>query len=151
MSVFERCGDIFDSKADILCHQVNYHGVMGAGIAVGMKARMAPHEFDVYKRVCKAGSFNLGNVLYSKTEDGRVIANCFSQIEGTTSYDMFRACMTQVERKAHAENKTVAIPYKMGCGIACGDWNTVYRIILDVFENSVVPCEIYALEGLNEQ
>ena len=31
--------------------------------------------------------------------------------------------------------KSVALPYGIGCGLAGGDWNTVYDIIKEVFAN----------------
>ena len=31
--------------------------------------------------------------------------------------------------------KSIALPYKLGCGLAGGDWNIVYKIIEKVFED----------------
>lgn len=39
MRLKEINGNLFDSKADVLCHQVNTYGVMGAGIALEVRKR----------------------------------------------------------------------------------------------------------------
>ena len=36
---------------------------------------------------------------------------------------------------ARNNNLTIAIPYKIGCGIANGDWNKVRKIIEKVFSD----------------
>lgn len=40
-------GNIFDSDAKIICHQVNTYGVMGAGIAAEVKERF-PEVYTEY-------------------------------------------------------------------------------------------------------
>ena len=53
--------------------------------------------------------------------------------------------MITLERHAREENlNSVAIPYKMGCGLAGGDWdNEIYPIIETVFKDSPVVLEIW--------
>ena len=45
-------GSIFDSKADILCHQVNCQGAFGYGIA-GQVKKLFPEVEKTYKRITK--------------------------------------------------------------------------------------------------
>ena len=41
-------GNIFKGDADIICHQVNTHGIMGAGIALQIKEKF-PDVYAVYR------------------------------------------------------------------------------------------------------
>lgn len=63
-----------------------------------------------------------------------------------THYDAFDICMRIVKEFAEEhDNAKIAIPYKMGCGIAGGDWNTVEQIIHRVFGASDLEVEIWKL------
>ena len=44
-------GDVLDSGADVICHQVNCRGVMGAGIARQIKKRYY-WAYEQYKARC---------------------------------------------------------------------------------------------------
>lgn len=139
-------GNIFDSGAKIICHQVNTYGVMGAGIAAEIRERF-PDVFIEYNAYCAANDQDmlLGAVLFSITQKG-FIANCFSQKGMDTHYEAFDHCMQMVKEFAEEhENAKIAIPYKMGCGIAGGDWNAVEYIIHDVFDCSDLEVEIWKL------
>lgn len=143
-------GDVFNQGADIVAHQVNCKGVMGAGIAVTVKKMLGPILFKEYQHLCKReGSQLLGTNLYSLIRpNGKklVIANCFAQDGcGTglqTDYDALRTCLEKV--KEHAEYLreyrqrpiTIAIPGLMGCGLAGGDWDYIKNeIIIPIFKD----------------
>lgn len=139
-------GNIFDSDAKIICHQVNTYGVMGAGIAAEVKERF-PEVYTEYNAYCAANDQDnlLGAVLFSSTQFG-FIANCFSQQGMNTRYDVFDFCMRMVKEFAEEhDNAKIAIPYKMGCGIANGAWSVVEQIIHDVFDASDLEVEIWKL------
>lgn len=139
-------GNIFDSDAKIICHQVNTYGVMGAGIAAEIKGRFQ-EVYREYMGFCAAypDQYLFGRVLFSVAQN-RFIANCFSQKGMDTHYEAFDHCMQGVKEFAEEhDNAKIAIPYKMGCGIAGGDWGTVEQIIHDVFEGSDLEVEIWKL------
>lgn len=150
-------GNIFDSKADVICHQVNVYGVMGAGIAAEVKQRY-PQVDKEYRYKCsyaKDISDLLGGVQFVETYYGsrQYISNCFSQCEVPdsngvlTSYSAIAECFVCVKNWLIInKKKTVAIPYKIGCGIAGGDWNKVSEIIENVFGNDDLTCEIWKLK-----
>ena len=144
-------GNIFNGNDDIICHQVNTYGVMGAGIAFQIKERF-PEVFAAYEEKCRDFSkydINpLGNVLFCFTKYFHpLIANLFSQIGMTTEYDALEKCLKIVYDYCKINKTSVAIPYKIGCGIAKGDWNKVYEIIEEIFgKDEDVKCTIYKLE-----
>ena len=143
-------GNIFDCKEDIICHQTNCQGVMGHGIALQVKERY-PKVYNFYKKCCELTKNKkklLGTVLYVDTEDGKIIANIFGQLnygEGLqTNYGKMAIAFNSVHDYAKEENLSVAIPYKIGCGLAHGDWNIVSKLIENIFDD--IDCTIYKFE-----
>jgi O-acetyl-ADP-ribose deacetylase (regulator of RNase III) len=144
--------DIFKSGADVICHQVNCQGVMGSGIAKQVREKY-PEVFASYKKVCdeyrtEFGSHALLGGVQGSPIAGMWIINLFAQdnfgYDGKcyTDYDSLRRCLEKV--KAEFPNRTIAIPYLMGCHRGGGDWNTVYKMIEEVFADS--DCEILICE-----
>lgn len=135
-------GDIIQADADIIAHQVNCKGVMGAGLARQIKASF-PNAFEAYEGLCRlhrySGEELLGNcqlVISARPDHGRVvIANLFAQDRygrdrRYTDYEAFHQCMETLDRKARAIHaRTIALPYRIGCGLAGGDWELIYPMI----------------------
>lgn len=146
----EVMGDLLTFDANVLCHQTNYCGVMGGGIAASIRQKvLTAEQYNEYKDYCMYfGSRALGTVLYSTVIPGqKYIANCFSQRDWTTDntltdYDALRVCLSKVESAARAMGWSVALPGYIGCGIAGGDWDVVQGIIRDVFKHSPVMLTI---------
>lgn len=141
--------DIFESGADVICHQVNCQGVMGSGIAKQVREKY-PKNYEGYCMMCKEfePSELLGKVFCGKVSDKFTIANLFAQekfgYDGKcyTDYDALYKCLQSVVN--HKEHKIIAIPYLMGCHRGGGDWNVVYKMIEEVFGNS--DCEVLICE-----
>ena len=85
-----------------------------------------------------------GDVFLYETPK-KIIANMFSQNENfDTNYLNMEIALKEIKRIAEREKLSIAIPYGIGCGIASGDWKTVYKIIEEVFSNYDVI--LYKLE-----
>ena len=154
--IYETTGNLLRADAGILCHQTNFHGVMGAGIAKSIKDEiLTAAQFDDYKQLCAAyGDRLLGHVQYLEIGNSRrYIANLFCQNsfdqseQRLTNYDAMRQCFERVERLARENNMIVAMPGLIGCGIAGGSWIVVKRIIADVFGASNVALNIVYWDG----
>lgn len=141
--------NIFESGADVICHQVNCRGVMGSGIAKQVREKY-PEVYEFYHAVCMTlePSELLGRVISIEVDDGLWIDNLFSQenfgYDGKcyTDYNALRQCLEEI--MANHKNKTIAIPYLMGCHRGGGDWNVVYKMIEEVFsdfDGEVLICE----------
>ena len=143
-------GNIFDCTENIIVHQTNCQGVMGSGIAKQVKERY-PEVFNAYYHYCKTQELKdiFGTALICQVSDYKYIANVFGQNtfgQGLqTNYDMLKNALKEVHDFAKENNLSVAIPYKIGCGLGGGDWNTVYDIITEIFFDDVLY-EIYRLE-----
>lgn len=131
-------GDLFDTAAEVICHQVNCQGVMGSGVALQVRQKY-PHVFEAYKDYCKENAGNLlGMVLSVECHGGLTICNLFAQdkfgYDGNcyTSYEALKKCLLYLENTV-SQNTVIAMPYLMGCHRGGGDWNVVYKMIEDTF------------------
>lgn len=125
-------GDLLETDAQLVLHQVNLQGVMGGGLALSI-ARRYPNVELVYRTFEYK---ELGQVVVARAGN-KYIGNCFSQNEDfTTNYEALKECLDKVIKIMNKfDIKTVAIPYKYGCGIASGDWNIVESIFKEKFKN----------------
>lgn len=143
-------GDLFESNADIIGHQVNTCGVMGSGVAAEVKHRY-PHVFHSYRKDYEDNKLKLGYVNFITSKSNQVIANMCGQdkygYDGKqyTNYDALQECMDKVVKYAIENNlKTIAFPWKLSCCRAGGSWDIVYHMIESTFKNFEV--EIWRLD-----
>ena len=164
-------GNIFDSKANFIVHQVNCQGVMGSGVAAQVAERF-PHvekEYLKYLKYCKKYKIEpLGTAQYIPTETWAIglvdtmkntyvdaydkeyqyIVNLFGQdnfgmgVQQTNLKAMEKA-FVDICGKAKSIGATVAVPYRIGSFRGGAKWEDVERIIKNVFEHSGVDVEIW--------
>lgn len=146
-------GDVLTSNADVILHQVNCKGKMGAGLALQIKNKY-PFVYKQYAALCASAARSsdlLGEVLTVPVSDVQSIGNLFAQ-DGyafygyagrcMTDYDALRKCLKTIGREY--KGKTVALPYLLGCGLAGGDWNIVKEIVEEELKECCV--QIYELK-----
>lgn len=135
-------GNLFDTKAEIICHQCNCQGVMGSGVAAEVKKRY-PEVFQAYHKDYEEGKLVLGYVNFAPAKTGQILANLCGQekygYDGKqyTHYDKLQECFDRVAAYAKALEKrpVIAFPYLMSCHRGGGDWNVVYKMIEDTFRD----------------
>lgn len=164
MAIEHKYGDILQSGATIICHQVNCQNVMGSGLAKQIKIQF-PVVFNEYQKFCKLYQLPrncLGKVQLVKINDKQFIANCFGQLNygygvKQTDYKALKKCFSDLIKYVNGRDvvyleksilfnpktTTIAIPYKIGCGLAGGDWDIVKSIIEEVFKNFEGNVEIW--------
>lgn len=150
-------GDLLETDCKIIAHQVNCIGLMEHGVAKQIRDKF-PGSYAIYKSVCQAAEdlmkpkellgINLGCSLGSSR---KILVHMFAQYDrGTglrTDYDALAACLQDLKSIAEKNQVyEVALPYKVGCGLAGGDWNLVFRLIESIFGESLVNCKLYRLE-----
>ena len=149
MSVKYVKGDIFETDCDIIVHQTNCQGLMGHGIALQVKEKY-PEVYERYKIYCKQNLSQdiLGTSLICMANDSRYIANLFGQLnygEGLqTNYGKLAKGFDDIAEFAEKWGYSVAIPYKIGCGLAHGNWEVVKELIESIFAD--VDCTVYRFE-----
>lgn len=143
--------DIFESGADIICHQVNCQGAMNSGIAKQVREKY-PWVYWQYKLFCdrcrERDASPLGYIQGICINERQVVVNVFGQdgygYDGKryTDYSALKRCLKEI--REDFPGTTIAIPYMMSCYRGGGDWNVVYKIIEEVFTASnidVLICE----------
>ena len=146
----ESIGDVLQASEEIIAHQTNCKGVMGAGVALQIKNKLLRKiDYDSYRNLCiECGNTLLGSVQFLHTQSGKIIANVFGEDVPTgrgldTNYDALKEGIKFVEEYARICKKNVAIPGLMGCGLAGGDWNVVYNdILMPIFKDSPITLHI---------
>lgn len=149
-------GDICNAKTDVIVHQVNCHGVMGSGVAKAIKEKW-PLVYQQYVTICShvppqqlIGKAQPVAVSPDKDDFPKFIVNLFGQLNygrqpnvQYTSISALEDGLQLVYDFAKQYNYSVAMPYKIGCGLGGADWDIVYRIILTKFKD--VEVELWRL------
>lgn len=143
--------NLLDVQSGIICHQVNCLGSMGAGIAKAIKQKW-PFTCGPYKELCSEYPSHRSILLLGQCQlipitETLWLANIFGQHEyGTwtiqTNYRAVRESFENLKKyldEGHGPtDKSVFVPYKMGCGLAGGDWAKYSPIIEEFFPNATV-------------
>lgn len=149
--LINKTGDILKATENIICHQVNENGVMGAGLALQI-AKKYPQVKKEYKEFCNQFKDILyGQYQVCKVESHKYIANCFTQKNFVTDLEDIRLVFSGLLETCKLNNLTIAIPYKYGCGIAHGDWNKVTDILDKLSNEFNVDISIYRLEESKDE
>lgn len=160
-------GNIFNTDAKFIAHQVNCQGKMGSGVAFQVKNRF-PHVFTEYVRIAKQEmlgkiqivpvndkylGYNSGSLAVPYTE--QFIVNLFAQDKYGydnkiyTSLEALQECFETLKwilfEKNNNFGSTIAMPYKIGCVRGGADWNTVYQMIEETFKDCNV--ELWRLDN----
>lgn len=145
----EYVGDVLNAEVDIIAHQTNCKGVMGAGVAKQIKDRLlSVEEFEKYVNICKS-SDPFGACQILKTlKHNLLVANLFGERIPTgrqqdTDYKALENAISQLVKYANDNNyKKIAIPGLLGCGLAGGDWKIVRAILDKYFKHSDLELQI---------
>lgn len=157
----EMAGDILSPNKTghevLVCHQVNCMGVMGAGLAKQLRD-LFPLMYRSYKITCdnakdrrsllgKTDSYSVNYRGYDYTivsifgQERYGRGGCF------TDYEALRKAFQTIRGMASPLPARVAtrvrIPYRMGCGLAGGNWDIVKSIIQEELLDHDVIVEIW--------
>ena len=146
-------GDLLESGLPIIGHQVNCLGIMGAGIAKQIKSKWFT-VFTEYAKFCNKFVSDyelLGKCQLVEVADDTTgyVANLFGEYSfaetvapfenRNTDYEALREALLSLKVQAlQLGIHDVGLPYKIGCGLAGGDWEgTVYPMIENIFGNDL--------------
>lgn len=143
--------DILNSKSDIIAHQVNCRNAMNSGVAKTLR-NAYPQIYKSYSKYCSIyKSKLLGSIQLVKISEHLTICNMFAQDDygrgkQYTNIDALRLCLTKLKKYAEDKNKTISLPYMIGCDRGGADWSEVYLIIEDLFKESNIELTLYKLK-----
>lgn len=138
----------FDNgEINFMAHCCNMQNVMGAGIANKIKRRF-PEAFHADHRWFITKHKGYSNLSLAKIHGDRYIANVYGQVHYNAKVkqlneEYLRTGLIQLAQCMNGAHDVLGLPYNMGCGLAGGNWNDVYKIIEEVFVNHQV--KIYKL------
>ena len=141
-------GDLLNATETIIAHQVNCRGVVG-GLAADVFEKWPVAGSD-YRQLCdRIAANNLLGLAHStgRQPDGHIIANLYGQLLPGRNYrpDALESALEMLADMARTMNWSVALPWKISCGICGGDWKEVRKIIERTMDG--VNCVIYQREG----
>lgn len=146
-------GDLLESGAGVIVHQVNCMGKFASGLAAQIREKW-PLVYHEYTRICdKEYDYPvslLGSIQLVGIGKGYV-ANCFGQLSygrkgQFTDYKALESALEYVREFASTTNMSIAIPYKIGCGLGGGDWAVVEPMIKRVFADYDGTVTIYKIK-----
>lgn len=121
--------DITTIKTGIIVHQVNCQKKMGKGLALQLKNKYFQHYLDFLKK-----EPILGDIVVSKINPQLYVIGIYGQFDYGygkcfTDYEAFEEGIIKVIDISKKENLPVYVPYKIGCGLAGGDWDIILNIL----------------------
>ena len=137
-------GDLLKTDVEVIAHQTNTKGAMGAGIALQIKKKY-PEVYEDYVDFCKSVKKSkdlLGECLIVETNKGNFVANVFGEDtfypKGIrhTDYTALEGSLNFLKTWMKGNGiKTCGVPDHIGCGLAGGDWDgVVLPMLKNIFE-----------------
>lgn len=129
-------GNILDSGADVICHQVNCMGKMNSGIAKAIRERW-PEVYTRYRIKYECEVDLLGQIQPVIINANKAVINMFAQYnygyDGRryTSYDAFWSCLGEIKKYLNP-SVTIAFPARIGCVRGGANWNVILKMIEEV-------------------
>lgn len=143
-----KTGDLLEATEKVIGHQVNCFGVAG-GLAYHMFEKYPDAENDYMQLIRRTGRPGLKGYaqLTGQQKDGHIICNIYGQYYPGSDYrpEALEKALASLGEQARTMGWSVALPYKISCGICGGDWDEVMEIIERTMTG--VDCVIYQREG----
>lgn len=123
----------FTKPKRYIVHQVNCHGVMGAGFAKQIKEKY-PECYRAYREHSLLHSpDNLLGTVFIWDSPEITIFNMYSQLDYGVgkcqiNYRAMQAALSNIRQQYPTQ--IILAPYKIGCGLAGGDWKIVEKILV---------------------
>lgn len=139
--------DILTVTDGLIAHQCNCKGVMGAGLAKGIKDKY-PSVYRYYRETYLTDGLRLGEVQILRVSNDLYVANLMAQDEygkdkQYTDYGALSQCLTYLHQFAEGNKEVnIYLPYGIGCGLAGGDWSVVKGLV-DKHCPGAIICNLY--------
>ena len=156
-------GDLIQSNATVIVHQVNCMGAMGSGVAKGIREKWE-NVYYKYIEACKEAYPNtrslLGTICPVPLRFGgntKYVVNLFGQYEfgydgkRYTSYDAVYDGLISLKKFVleNFENEsttTVAFPWKMSSVRGGAEWDIIDCMIRTVFDDTNITIQYWKYE-----
>ena len=144
-----KTGSLLEATETIIGHQVNCFGAAG-GLAAAVFDKYPDAENDYMQLIQRISRKKVLLGLAQPTgqqKDGHIICNLFGQYRPGSDYrpDVLKKALESLAEMATTMDWSVALPWRLSCGICGGDWDEVQQIIDDTMTG--VDCVIYRRRG----
>jgi O-acetyl-ADP-ribose deacetylase (regulator of RNase III) len=131
-------GDLFTTNARYILHGCNCKGVMGSGVAKAIRSKY-PTAYDDYVNVYNSRGLDLGTIILSAQDDGKIIINALTQeTYGKTGVHVSYWAVANVFRRLNSFIPDVEVAMPMvGAGLGGGDWAVISAIIEQEAKNYI--------------
>ena len=129
-------GNILDSGAAVICHQVNCQGKMNSGVAKAIREKW-PEVYTRYRTKYECEVDLLGQIQPVIINADQAVINMFAQYNygydnrRYTSYDAFWSCLGEIKKYINPE-KTIDFPARIGCVRGGANWRVILKMIEEV-------------------
>lgn len=137
-------GNLLDVTAGVIVHGCNAKGVMGSGVALGIKTKY-PKAYLAYKDFEYLRGLRLASLSMVKVAPDLYIANLVTQEaygrDPKVKYVSYGAVHLGFEKLQ--EHFDIKIPFhfpKIGAGLGNGDWNEIAKIIENTCPDRDLTC-----------
>jgi len=145
-------GDLLASDCNFIGHQSNCLLGFGSGIA-GQIRKQIPEMYEVFKNDSRKPEDKLGSLCYTKTNFGWGF-NLYGQFNyggfHTGKIDTIYVALEQaidqmliIIPRLYPDRIKVGLPWLIGCGLAGGNWQKVYKIIETQSEKHGIDIHLY--------
>lgn len=138
--------DVLEISSGVICHSVNCQGKFNKGLAKKIREKY-PNVYEEYMDLCKkvvVPRYRLDLIQRVNVSDSLTVVNLFTQLyygdstKTGVDYNSYDAWTTILTRRLKIfENETLYFPYKIGCGLAGGNWNLIASLISYNYPNAV--------------
>ncbi|MDJ0725594.1 MAG: hypothetical protein QNJ38_10825 [Prochloraceae cyanobacterium] len=123
--------DLLTIESGIIAHQVNCQGKMGAGLALKIRKKY-PEVYEYYRHnIPKRGDVQIIQISPKLFVANLAAQQDYGRVKGKryTNYGAFRNCLIKIRAISSDRNLIPYLPYKIGCGLAGGDWSMISGFI----------------------
>jgi len=150
-------GNLLDATEDFIAHQCNCSSTNAKTLAEQLFKK---YDYaDSYKKRVKNNKMTYhipGTIeIFGNGHDNRYIINMYAQYyPGLGKYNndndikrlkWFQECLDKISNIDDIQNKTIAMPFNIGCGAGGGDWDLYYNMLYDFANNNKINVILYKL------
>lgn len=130
----------------VIAHVVNNRNAMGAGVAKALYDRwpIVKVQYHRWMAICDLEPGEFSDVNFVIIDDDITVANMVAQ-DGFgpgdrcyLDYKQLEASIRSVALYSEENNLPIYLPYNMGCGLAGGNWDIVFRMLERIIPEATI-------------
>ncbi len=149
-------GDLLEAKDDFIAHQCNCISTNAKTLA-----ELIFNKYDYansYKKRIRNNKDTYhvpGTIEIFGDDNNRYIINMYAQYypslgkfnndNNVKRFGWFKECLNKISNIDDIQNKTIGMPFNIGCGAAGGDWKLYYDLLNNFANSNKINITLYKL------